>query len=174
MDPRWIIPLLANMLLLTIAGEANHHLAPAGISILVAGLLLPFAGLRLRRGPGLLALVLTGFAMDALGPTAFGSSSVILATGLLVLHAVRHRLVRGSVSVHVATAVLANVAIFAAQPLFAGNLSDLATATPMRIITDLLLSQVAVIAVARWFLALQERALVLWGVDLVEELRQHP
>jgi hypothetical protein len=96
MDPRWIVPFAANLLLIVIAREANHYLAQFNVSVLLAGLVLPVTALRLTTGPGLVAVVLTGLAMDALGPTAFGSSAIILAAGLLLVRSLRHRLLRDS------------------------------------------------------------------------------
>lgn len=172
MDPRWIIPFAANLLLIVIAREANHHLAQFSVSIVLGGLVLPITALRLSQGPGLLAVVLTGLAMDATGPTAFGSSAFILAAALLAVRALRHRLMRESMSTHFAVALLANLLLFVAQPLFAGTTAAYAVPTVLRVVVDLLLSQVVLCALAWWFFALQERALVLWGVDLSEESRQ--
>ncbi len=173
MDPRWIIPFAANLLLAMVAGEANHYLAPYGCSILLSGLALPVAGLRLSLRPGLLAMALTGLAMDALGPTAFGANAVLLMAGLLVLHSIRHRLVRDGATAHVVVALLANLVIFVTQPMLGGGLFAYAAPTPGRIVMDLLLSQIVLAAAALWFFAIQERALVLWGVNLTEELRNH-
>jgi hypothetical protein len=172
MDARWIIPFAANLLLIAIAREANHYLAQLGISIFLSGLVLPVVALRLSQGPGLVAVVLTGLAMDATGPTAFGSSAIILAAALLVVRALRHRLLREHLSTHLAVALLANLLLFFAQPLFAGTTTAYIAPTPMRVVVDLLLSQLILSALAWWFFALQERALVLWGVNLSEELRQ--
>lgn len=172
MDPRWIIPFAANLVLVFIAREANHLLAPFGVSIFLAGLVLPVTALRLSPGPGLFAVVLTGLAMDSLAPTAFGSSAVMLAAALLMIRALRHRLMRESMSTHLAVALLANLLLFVAQPMFAGSISAYAAPTPVRIAVDLVSSQLLLTALAWWFFSLQERALVLWGVNLTEEMRQ--
>ena len=173
MDPRWLIPFAANILLVVIAGEANHYLAPWGCSLLLSGLALPVAALRLSLRPGLFAMVLTGFAMDAMTPAVFGANAALLSAGLLILHSIRHRLIREGAIARVVVALLANLVIFMTQPIFVGSLAAFAAPTPARIVVDLLLSQVVLSAMALWFFALQERALVLWGVDLGEELRQH-
>jgi rod shape-determining protein MreD len=172
MDPRWIIPFAANLLLIAIAREANHYLAQVSVAIALGGLVLPVTALRLSQGPGLLAVVLTGFAMDATGPTAFGSSSIILAAALLAVRTLRHRLLREHFSTHLAVALLANLLLFFAQPLFSATAAAYAAPTLMRVVVDLLLSQIVLCVLACWFFALQERALVLWGVNLTEELRQ--
>lgn len=172
MDPRWIIPFAANLVLIFIAREANHYLAHVGVSIVLAGLVLPVTALRLSQGPGLLVVVLTGLAMDALGPAAFGTSAAILAAALLVLRTLRHRLMREAMSTHIAVALLANLLLFVAQPMFAGSISAYAAPTPTRIVVDLVFSQLVLTALALWFFALQQRALVLWGVNLSEEMRQ--
>ncbi|HUG09592.1 MAG TPA: hypothetical protein VMM36_01190 [Opitutaceae bacterium] len=172
MDARWIVPFAANLLLIVIAREANHYIAQFSVSVLVAGLVLPVTALRLTTGPGLLAVVLTGLAMDALGPTAFGSSSIILAAGLLVLRALKNRLLRDSMSTHFAVALLANLVLFVAQPILSGSMTAYEAPTPTRIFVDLVFSQLLLTCLAWWFFTLQERALVLWGVNLSEEMRQ--
>lgn len=173
MDPRWIIPFATNLLLITLAREVNHYLAPAGVSLLLYGLVLPVTALRLGPGPGLIAMVLTGLSIDALNPTAFGASAVMLSLSLLVLHAIRQRLARDSMGVHLAVALAMNLVLFVAQPAFAGTLSAYETSTPFRIVVDLVASQAVLAAISWWFFALQERALVLLGVNLAEELREH-
>jgi len=110
--------------------------------------------------------------MDALGPTVFGSSAIILAAGLLAIRGLRHRLLRDSTSTHFAVALLANLVLFVAQPMLAGSITAYEAPTPVRIVVDLALSQILLACLAWWFFALQERALVLWGVDLTEEMRQ--
>lgn len=172
MDARWIVPFAANLLLIAITREANHYLAQLSVSIVLGGLVLPVVALRLSQGPGLLAVVLTGLAFDATGPMAFGSTAIILAAALLVVRALRHRLLREHLSTHLAVALLANLLLFFAQPLFSGSTAAYAAPTPMRVVVDLLLSQLVLCMLAWWFFALQERALVLWGVNLSEELRQ--
>lgn len=171
-DPRWIIPFAANLLLIVLNRELNHYLATLGLSLTLAGLALPLTALRLSTLPGLLAVVLTGLAIDSLNDTAFGSTAVLFATCHLVLRAIRHRLARDSVPTHLAIALLANLALFFAQPLFSGSDLPHASPTVLRVVVDLLFSQVVLIALAWWFFALQERALVLWGVNLAEEMRQ--
>ena len=56
MDPRWIIPFAANLVLLVLMREANHYLAQLGVSVFVAGLVLPVVALRLSRAPAMLAV----------------------------------------------------------------------------------------------------------------------
>ena len=172
MDPRWIIPFAANLLLMTIGREVNHYLAPFSVSVMITGLMLPVAALRLTSGPSLFALVLTGLAVDAFTPTAFGATSVILATGLLALRTFRQRIVHDSFSTHLAVGLVANLIFFVVQPFLVRGVPAYETPTIMRILVDLVLSQALVAALAWWFFALQERALVLWGVNLAEESRE--
>ena len=173
MDPRWIIPFAANLLLLLIGRETNHYLAPYGVSVLICGLALPVTALRLTTRPGLLVMVLTGLAIDALNPVAFGSSALLLAAGLLTVHALRQRLVQDSFATHLLVAVSMNLVLFVAEPFSTTGIPAFRTPTLMRILVDLLLSQALVVVLAWWFFALQERALVLWGVNLAEESREH-
>ena len=172
MDPRWIIPFAANLLLAMIAREFNHYLAPVSVSVLIVGLALPVPALRLTTGPALLALTLTGLAIDATTPAAFGSTSAMLVIGLLILRAFRQRLVRDSFVTHLAAGLGMNLVLFIAQPFFAGGIQAYDTPTISRVLVDMIASQVVVAALAWWFFALQERALVLWGVNLSEESRE--
>jgi rod shape-determining protein MreD len=171
MDPRWALPVFANFLLLFLSGQINHYLAPLPLSIFVAGLCLPIAGLRLRFQPGLLAMLLTGLLCDASRPVPFGSSALLLGGLFTVWHGYRSRLPREGIRSAVTGALLANLVLFIAQPFLVGASLAAASATAGRVFVDFLASQVAVVLLGPWFFALQERALLLWGVNLAEEAR---
>ena len=94
MDPRWIVIVLANALLVFLSNQVNHHLGHFPVSAFLLGLALPVAGLRLRVRPGMIAMLLSGLVIDAARPVPFGSSSLVLATLFVCWHAVRSRLPR--------------------------------------------------------------------------------
>lgn len=169
MDPRWIVIVLANALLVFLGSQLNHHLATLPVSVFLFGLCLPVAGLRLRFRPGLIAMVVSGLVLDATRPVPFGSSALLLAALFTCWHAVRARLPRTGTTPAVVGALLANVVLFLAQPLLVPG--ALAGATASRILVDLLLSEVAIVVIGPWFFALQEQALMLRGVNLNEEAR---
>lgn len=171
MDPRWVIIVLANALLVFLGGQLNHYLAHLPASVFLTGLCLPVAGLRLRFRPGLIAMFLSGLVVDAGRPVPFGSSALLLSTLFTWWYSVRSRLPREGVGPVVFGALIANLLLFGAQPLLVG--APLATgATWSRVAVDLVFSQIAVALLAPWFAALQEQALLLRGVNLAEEARE--
>jgi hypothetical protein len=172
MDPRWVVLVLANLLLIFISGQLNHYLGTLPLSVFLAGLYLPVAGLRLRMKPGFIAMFLTGLLLDAGRPVPFGSSSLLLGGLFAVWHSFRSRLPREGVGSAVVGALVANLLLFFAQPLLAGAGTSFASATAGRIFWDLVFSQIAVGLLGPWFFALQEQALMLWGVNLSEEARE--
>ena len=172
MDPRWIVIVLANALLVFLGGQLNHYLAHYSICAFLLGACLPLAGLRLRFKPGLVAMFLSGLVVDATRPPVFfGSSAILLATLFTCWHSLRLRLPREGVAPQVVGALLANLVLFLAQPVLLGI--DIAVGTTWsRVLVDLLCSECAVVLVTPWFFALQEQALILRGVDLANEARQ--
>ena len=171
MDPRWIVVVLANALLVFLGGQLDHYLAHFSVSVFLLGACLPLAGLRLRFRPGLIAMFVSGLVVDAgRPPVFFGSSAVLLATLFTCWHSVRLRLPRDGAAPQIVGAIAANLVLFLAQPFLLGI--DIAGGTTWnRVLIDLLLSQVAVAVIMPWFFALQERALLLRGVNLAEEAR---
>ena len=171
MDPRWLVVVLANLLLAFLTGQANHTLSHLPASVCLAGLCLPVAALRLRFHTGLIALFLTGLLLDAARPVPFGSGALLLSALLVLWHVLRPRLPREGLVPALAGALLANLVLFFAPPLLAGP-DALRSATAGRMGCDLLLSQLGVLVVGPWFFALQDKTLRLWGVDLAREARE--
>lgn len=172
MDPRWIVIVLANALLVFLGGQLNHYLAHWSVSVFLLGACLPLAGLCLRYRPGLIAMFLSGLVVDAArAPVFFGSSAVLLAILFTCWHAMRLRLPREGLAPQIVGALLANLVLFLAQPLLLGFATAAGT-TWSRFLVDLALSEVVVALVIPWFFALQGQALLLRGVDLADEARQ--
>jgi len=171
MDPRWVVLVLANLLLMFLGGQCNHYLAHLPASVFLAGLFLPVAGQRLRMQPGFVALFLTGLLFDAARPVPFGSSALLLGGLFAVWFTFRPRLPREGVGSAITGALLANAVLFFAQPLLVGPGIAFASATGGRVFWDFLSSEIAVALIGPWFFALQEKALFLWGVNLSEEAR---
>lgn len=171
MDPRWLIIVAANGLLVTLAGQLNHYLAHLPVSVFLAGLCLPVAGLRLRFRPGLIAMFLSGLVLDAARPVPFGSSALLLSTLFTVWHSVRARLPREGLAPPLVGGLVANLVLFLAQPLLLGP-ELTAGASWSRAGVDLALSLVGVVVIGPWFFALQEQALQLCGINLAEEARE--
>jgi hypothetical protein len=171
MDPRWIVVVLANLLLVFLGNQINHHLAVFPVSVFLIGMALPIAGLRLRYPHGLAAMFLSGLLADAGRPVPFGSTALILSALFTIWHSIRTRLPREGAAPAVVGALLANLILFLAQPVLL-HLPMRSHELWHRAVIDLLASQLFVALLADWFLALQEQALLLVGVDLAEEARQ--
>jgi rod shape-determining protein MreD len=172
MDPRWIVIVLANALLVFLGGQLNHYLAHWSVSVFLVGACLPLAGLCLRYRPGLIAMFLSGLVVDAArAPVFFGSSAILLATLFTCWHAMRLRLPREGLAPQIVGALLANLVLFLAQPVLLG-FAVAAGTTWNRFLVDLLLSELVVALAIPWFFALQGQALLLRGVDLADEARQ--
>ena len=77
-DTRWLIVILANLLLGWLTGLVNHYLAPLSLHLYITGLLVVFAGLRVDPKQGFIATLLTGLLLDATMPVPFGTHLVLL------------------------------------------------------------------------------------------------
>ncbi len=173
MHRRWLITLATTLLLWCLVGQINHTLAPYGVSLFVGGLLVTFAALRLGLRNGLTATLLTGLAVDALEPVPFGTHLLLFAGIHVALYHLRTRFPREETILGVVTALLSNLALFLALSFVTLGGQPAATGAWMRLLCDLILSQLFIAAVAPWFFALQEHALAFAGIDLAEESR-HP
>jgi rod shape-determining protein MreD len=173
MSRRWLIPLAAMLLLWWLVAQLNHYLAPHGMYLFVGGLLVTFAALRLRLRTGLTATLLTGLAIDAAEPgVPFGTHFVLFAAVHVILFHLRTRFPREETAIEVATALLANLALFLAFSVVALSDHPAPGGAWLRLFADLCWSQLLVAAIAPWYFALQERALELGRIDLVEEHRR--
>jgi hypothetical protein len=160
-DPRWLIVTLANLLLWWLTGLLNHYLAGLAVHLYLGGLLVAYAALRLDPRSGLVATLLTGLMVDALEPVPFGTSLVLFSLVHAVVLYGRHRFPREGAIFGLVVALLANLfLVIALSFLLVGAGPRPATAW-LRIFADLLFSQLAILVVAPWFIALQDRAMAL-------------
>jgi rod shape-determining protein MreD len=149
--------------LVALVGQLNHALSAFAVAISLPGLLVAFAALRLPPAPGLLVALLVGLWIDAATPVAFGRHAAILALAVCVMHRMRGRLPRNETMIGVVAALFVNLGIFAALAVFGlGHLPD-PGAGALRLLADLLLSQLVTLLVGPWFFALQQRSLELVG-----------
>src|SRR5476649_219504 len=89
-----VLLLFGNFLLLTAVAQANHYLAPWQLHLWLGGLLATPAALTARPRAGALAVFLTGLAMDATTPVAFGTQALVLLAGHALVSTWRDRLAR--------------------------------------------------------------------------------
>jgi rod shape-determining protein MreD len=169
---RWLIPFATTLLLWSVVGQLNHYLAPYGAYLFVGGLLVTFAALRLSLRNGLVASLLTGLAIDATEPVPFGTHFVLFGLMHVILFHLRMRFPREELIFGVVVALLANLGLFLGLSFVALGDQPASGAAWLRLFADLGWSQLFIVAVAPWFLALQQRALELGRVDLADESRR--
>lgn len=125
------------------------------------GLLVAYAALRLPLQPGLLVACLAGLWIDAAAPVAFGRHALLLGLAFCVVHNLRARLPREETLVGVVAALFVNLALFVVFALLdLGALPDPA-AGGLRLLADLVVSQLFTALIGPWFIALQTHALQL-------------
>ena len=160
-DPRWLIVLLANLLLCWLTGLANHYLAGFSVHLYLGGLLVIFSALRLDRRQALIAVALTGVAVDSLLPVPFGTSVVLLLLVLATLLYGRQRFPREGDVFAIVVALFVNLFLFIALSFLLVGANPRPGQAWLRLFVDLLASQFALILVTPWFLALQAQAMAL-------------
>jgi rod shape-determining protein MreD len=163
-DPRWLIVTLANLLLWWLTGLANHYVAGFAVHFYLGGLLLAYASLRLDPKQGLIAMVLTSLLVDALDPVPFGTSLFLFSLVHLTVLYGRQRFPREGAVFGIVLALLANLFLFIALSFLLVGTNPRPADAWLRVFCDLFLSQLAIVAIAPWFLALQDRAMELVSI----------
>lgn len=159
----WLIALLF--------AQTNHYLAPAHLHLWPGGLLVAFASLRLEYREGLVSVLLLGLLMDTATPVAFGLHALLFGIAHAVIYNLRNRFPREEAIFGVIVALLANLGLFLVFCFTRVGDLPLPGASWLRLIADLLVSQVVLALVTPWLLALQERTLEIAGVSLRAEQR---
>ena len=170
-DLRWILVLLANLLLIALIAEINHHLTPLSLYIFPGGLLLAFAVLRLRLRQSLLANGFTALAFDALNPLPFGQTFLLFLSCHTLAFSLRGHFAKENPKYGAFVAAGMNIVLFIAITLtIAGkNFSEIDW---QRTLIDGALSTIFVLFLAPWFFSLQQTALAFVGIDLDAEQRE--
>jgi rod shape-determining protein MreD len=118
-------------------------------------LLVAPAALTARHRAGATVVFLTGLAMDATSPVAFGTQALVLLAGHALVYTWRDRLARGEAAAQTLAALTANLVTF----LLLAVAESFATPRPGgasgRLLADLIASQLVLALVAPWFCALQ-------------------
>jgi cell shape-determining protein MreD len=158
---RTAVLFLTLLLLWALVAEVNHALSPAHVWLFAGGLFVTYAALALPRAPGLAAVILCGCVFDAHAPVAFGTHAVLFAIAYLLIHNARDRLPRNEAGGRVLIALAANFGLFIALSFACARRAPAPGSEWGRLLGDLVCSQVFIALIARWFFALQARALKL-------------
>jgi rod shape-determining protein MreD len=160
-DPRWLIVFLANLLLWWLVGLANNYLSPHAVHLYLGGLFTVYPALRLDRRHGLIATVLTGLLIDAGTPVPFGTHVLLLGLIHAILLSGRQRFPREGAVFGIVVAQFANLFLFIALSFLLVGANPRPGEAWLRIFGDLLASQLIILLIAPWFLALQSRTMEL-------------
>jgi rod shape-determining protein MreD len=160
-DPRWLIVFLANLLLWWLLGVANNYLATSGVHLYVGGLFVVYAALRLDYRHGLIAIVLTGLLMDAVTPVPYGTTLFLLGLVHATLLYGRQRFPREGAVFGIVVALFANLFLVIALSFLLVSANPRPAQAWLRIFMDLLASQLLILILTPWFLALQDRVMAL-------------
>ncbi len=165
---RPVVIFVCGVILFALVRQANHVLAPWGVSLWCGGLAVAFPALRLSPQQGFNACFLLGLLLDATSPLPFGCNAFLFGVAQLAIVRVRNRFAAGEVLTGIAVAWVANLACYLTATFVAlGTAAE--HVSGLRILTDLLFSQIAVGLLAPWFFALQERALNFARIGLQDE-----
>ncbi len=163
----WVI--IMNLFLLGAMMEANHLLAPWGVSIHLHALLVLFAGLYLRVLHGAFLVIIIGGSLDAIHSPGFGPM-LLLLLGLWTLIVCLRPRIRRQVPFQVRLTALAAQLLFllAVTVVFAGPARAIGTFW-QRVAIDSLLSLALVTALALPWIHLQIRLLQSFNWEIVSE-----
>ena len=166
---RTVVVFCCGLILLVLARQANHGLSSYGISLWFGGLLVAFPALRLAPQQGFNACFLLGLLLDSVSPFVFGLHAFLFSGAHLVIVRIRNRINAEEPVIATVVALITNLALFVILSFLALGRAPHASISGMRLLSDLLLSQIAIVLLAGWFFALQERALALVRVRIVDE-----
>ena len=173
-DYRWLVVFGCNLLLLWLCGLANHWLAHFSflwidhctVSLYLGGLLVTYAALRLDSRHGWASTLLTGLAADSSGALPFGTSLVLFGLIHAVMLHTRQRFPREELAFAIVVALLANLFLFMAISFLLIGENPRPASAWVRLFFDLLASQITIVLLTGWFMALQNTVFIFF--------RQHP
>jgi rod shape-determining protein MreD len=168
-DYRWLVVLLANLLLIWLSGLANHHLSQfpflwldqVSLYLYVPGLFVVYPALRLDYRHGFTATLLTGLAFDAISPAPFGTHLVLLGLVHATLLYGRGRFPRDEPIFATVVALFCNLFLFLVLSFFLIGAGPRPAHAWLRLFVDLIASQIVIGLITPWFLALQREAMAL-------------
>jgi rod shape-determining protein MreD len=152
---------LSALLLWSVVAIVNHYLAPWHVFLFVGGLFVTYIALQLPLRTGLYAALLAGLLCDAGSGTRFGLHAVLFGLAHGLVFNLRGRLDRDGTVVQVVVALLVNLGLFLGLSLTQIGALPAPGAAWLRLLWDLLWSQLALALLAPWFFAVQRRALEL-------------
>lgn len=161
---RTLVFFLTQFLLWALVSQVNHELSPWGVALFVGGLFVGFSAVHFDRREALAGAFAAGFLHDAGTPLPFGTHALAFAAAVVFIQHVRQRLNRHEGLVTVMVILIANLGLFLAISAVAARLLPDAAGFTSRVLSDLIISQIALALIAPWFVALQAKTLEFAGV----------
>ena len=163
---RTAVVFLCSLLLAGLVQQLNHNLGTWGISLWVSGLLVAFPALRLAPQQGFNACFIIGLAVDASTPLPFGLNAFLFAIAHLVIIRIRSRFASTEALAGTVVALITNLVLFVIVTFVVLARAPDAPFSGLRLLTDLIASQLFIAITAPWFFAIQERSLSIARVGL--------
>lgn len=166
---RTIVVFCCGLIFFALTRQANHALAGHGLSLWVGGLLVAFPALRLAPQQGFNTCFALGLLVDSFSSFPFGLNAFLFGVTHLVIVRIRNRLASDEPIIATVVALISNLALFLILSFFVlGRIKGIQI-SGLRLLADLVLSQLVIGLTAGWFFALQERALGLARVGVTDE-----
>jgi hypothetical protein len=156
---------LSILLLETVIGQLNHEFSGLHLYVFGGGLFVTYSALAAELRQGMAASFAGWLLVDSVTPVPFGTHALLFSGAHAILFGLRDRLGKEEGTTRIAIALVANGALFIALSLVEHGKSSPGGPLWPRLFCDLLMSEVFVLAVAPWFLALQARAMSLAGAN---------
>lgn len=165
---RTLVVFCCGLILFVLARQLNHSLAGYGLSVWIGGLLVTFPALRIAPQQGFNACFILGLLVDAFSPFPFGLHAFLFGVSQLIIVRIRNRLATEEVIIATVVALITNLALFMVLSFVLLGRVQGAPVSGLRLLADLVLSQVVIGITAGWFFALQERALQIARVGVTD------
>ena len=168
-DPRCILLFGCNALLLFLVQLVNSSLASWSLHLVLFGPMLVLPSLYLRHGSCFLCLLLTGLWTDAAFPVSYGFFTISFLIAGTAIFAMRHRF-RTEHNYH--PLVISHTVNLASILLLAFSMGKGYLTAPgywIQVATTILLSHIALLAVAPWFFNFERMLFFLLPVDTEPE-----
>jgi rod shape-determining protein MreD len=156
---------LSQLLLWALVGQLNHALTTLQVYVFAPALFVAYATLRQPWPIGLTASLIGGLLCDATTPVAFGTHAMLFAAAHVAMFQFRERLPRDDMLGQVVIVLLVNLGLFLTFSMTQVVSAPAPAAIGVRLLVDLICSQMFVALVTPWFFALQTRAFVLAGIE---------
>jgi len=161
MKRQWLLTFLSLLLLWVLVTQLNHYLAVWHSHIFVGALYLTFAALRLPVRGGMLVTALGGLLCDANTPVPFGTHMLLFTVAHAFINKAQHRIPSDHPTTQLVVAFIANLVLYVALSVVVILGNPVVGQLWPRLLFDLALSQVCLLLLGPWFLALQARILEL-------------